>query len=581
MKGWKIGTIAALGGSTLALAMLIGLAGARADELSDLKANQDLLQQRLDQLSQAPGYPYGTAPPAAGAPVTAGSFPRSFLIPGTDTSLRIGGFAQGSAVYYLNGVDTNGDSFGGSSNSQTCPDGEGANCALPSIPLDLHGQNIAGNIQNYSVQGNGHSRGTYFQVDARLSQFLFDARTPTPWGEAKAFISMDFASTAPGNDTTYSNLTGVSSGWIPRLREAYGSLGGLLIGQTLGPFRDITSEGEFLTSGDEGYAGRARTPQIKYTWSGLPYGMTIAVAAANPVSEGITPLGGYYEDTTDIPTIVGCSSTATAALTTTLSTVACLGSAAAYNPFQDVMPDWSATWRTDQPWGHVQLGGALRENTMNDGKGLNLNTIGGGGYLSGDFRPFYTWQGSSMAKDDLGWGVGYGPGIGSLISDCYAVATNWGVGATAVSSNINGGTTAAGAANSLVVQDNNRALYDAGVKVRNIDCFGAHIDALHWWTDQLRTNLTGGVTYQGVDTALIQGTNCISTVAAGSFANANCGAGGSTSANKYLFLGVANLIWSPVSFVDLGVEYAYGHRVTTGNLRGDANVLSASMKVKF
>jgi hypothetical protein len=44
----KIATIAALGGSTAALAMLTGLAGARADEL---QYNQQLLNSRLDPLA--------------------------------------------------------------------------------------------------------------------------------------------------------------------------------------------------------------------------------------------------------------------------------------------------------------------------------------------------------------------------------------------------------------------------------------------------------------------------------------------------------------------------------------------------
>ena len=48
MKARKYGTIAALGGSTAALAMLTGLAGARAD---DLQVNQQLLNTRVDQLA--------------------------------------------------------------------------------------------------------------------------------------------------------------------------------------------------------------------------------------------------------------------------------------------------------------------------------------------------------------------------------------------------------------------------------------------------------------------------------------------------------------------------------------------------
>ena len=40
-----------LGLSAAAVMMVTGLASARADELSDLRANQQLLQDRLDQLS--------------------------------------------------------------------------------------------------------------------------------------------------------------------------------------------------------------------------------------------------------------------------------------------------------------------------------------------------------------------------------------------------------------------------------------------------------------------------------------------------------------------------------------------------
>jgi hypothetical protein len=80
-------TMAALG-ALIALATLLTCGpGARADELSDLRANNELLQQRLDQLSQTPNNP-DLVP---GAPLARGSFPRSFLIPGTDTSIRVGG----------------------------------------------------------------------------------------------------------------------------------------------------------------------------------------------------------------------------------------------------------------------------------------------------------------------------------------------------------------------------------------------------------------------------------------------------------------------------------------------------------
>ena len=85
---------------TLALAMLVGLAGARADPASDLQADQRLLSQRLDQLA-AGGLQPGAGPylgteqnQAAGSAVVGGSFPRSILIPGTETSIKFSGTAM-------------------------------------------------------------------------------------------------------------------------------------------------------------------------------------------------------------------------------------------------------------------------------------------------------------------------------------------------------------------------------------------------------------------------------------------------------------------------------------------------------
>ena len=91
---------------------------ASADELADLRANQELLQRRVDQLAQA-GPSVGPGP---GGPVMSGSFPRSFVIPGTEVSLRVGGQGVGSVVWYLKGAAVGGALNGQGSFNETYVD---------------------------------------------------------------------------------------------------------------------------------------------------------------------------------------------------------------------------------------------------------------------------------------------------------------------------------------------------------------------------------------------------------------------------------------------------------------------------
>src|SRR5438067_7124559 len=97
------GIVPAIGWSLPVFVLATGLSIARADELADLRANQELLQRRIDQLAQVPPPPPPGGPAGPGGPVMAGSFPRSFVIPGTEVSLRIGGQGVGSVLWYLKG----------------------------------------------------------------------------------------------------------------------------------------------------------------------------------------------------------------------------------------------------------------------------------------------------------------------------------------------------------------------------------------------------------------------------------------------------------------------------------------------
>jgi hypothetical protein len=225
----------------------------------------------------------------------------------------------------------------------------------------------------------------------------------------------------------------------------------------------------------------------------------------------------------------------------------CSGSSAFFNAGQNQAPDFIARWRIEQPWGHLQIGTVVRDITLNDGEFLHRSWIGYGGAISGNF---FTW-----GKDNLTWGVAAGDGTGQMISSMGtgAVATNF------------GGILAGQAFNGLDSRSffsTNRRLYDSAVSGTPIFTWGARAGYQHWWTPQLRSTVDFSIHHSDVNTFYIQ-------------------ASGRGSNNKEVSLAHANLIWSPVAFVDLGIEGAWGHRVTVANTKGDAWTLQTSMKFRF
>src|SRR5258705_6976662 len=161
---------------------------ATADELADLRANQELLQRRIDQLAQAGPAAFPAPAGGPGGPVLAGSFPRSFVIPGTEVSLRVGGQGVGSVVWYMKGHAVGGALNGQGSMNETYMDGQGGTGNLPSIPLNTHTfSNTAAPV------GFAHSRSSEWDFSGKQTRFFLDARTPSPYGEVKAYIEMDFS----------------------------------------------------------------------------------------------------------------------------------------------------------------------------------------------------------------------------------------------------------------------------------------------------------------------------------------------------------------------------------------------------
>src|SRR5215472_14205736 len=413
-----LGSAAAIGGIGAAIAFLAGPPAARADELADLRANQELLQKRIDQLSQAapgsvpipgqyvPGFGPPTGPAGPNQPVVSGSFPRSFLVPGTDTSIRIGGFANVTAQWYASGANQGGSLNGqGGINNNTFFDGPGGTGNLPNIPLN---------------NTPSHSRSNAFDRSPRTSRLLFDARTPTAWGEIKAYIEFDFAYN--NTNVIQSNNQGTAMSEFGRLRKAYGTFAGFEGGVDTGIAHDGDADPE-LIDGTTTSAGRLRTTLLKYTYAG-PFGTVWTAGLEQPDATISTPFGKNDIDTQEITGITECSVTGNTIPNLPVTT-ACLRSFAFFDPLQATMPEYVATARTNQPWGHLQIGGVLREQTLNDGQYLFQQFLGAAGTISGDVHPFSGAPGP-LGKDDLGYEFIAGNNSGNQVQNGAGVATNFG-----------------------------------------------------------------------------------------------------------------------------------------------------------
>jgi len=550
--------MAAIGGPIAAVSLLIGSPASRADELADLRANQELLQKRIDQLSQAPpqaapfvpGFGPETIAKPTGLPVSGGSFPRSFLIPGTDTSLRIGGFANLNVLWYINGASQSSQLNGqGGINNQTFFDGQGGTGNLASIPL------------NNSIN---RSRGESFDMSPRVSRLLFDARTPSAWGEIKAYLEMDFAY---NNTNVIQNSASASTqSFFTRLRKAYGTFDGFEGGVDNGIMHDADADPELADFGGGATSnGRGRESQVRYTYQG-PYGTVFVVGGENPVPRLNGPFGEVNIDNNQIPGIAACSVTGSGGTLSALtpSSNACLSNGAFFSPLRQTMPEWVATARVNQPWGHLQIGGVIRTDNLDDGQYLNRTFVGYGGTISGDVHPFSGNPGP-LGKDDLGYMFCSGVEMGNQCGNAPGVVTNFGapifvngVGLVNPLTNVNWNQNinARVPVNGIIV----RQAYDRLVNTSSPSTYGAQIWYQHWWTENLRSTLELSGIWNAFNTQIL---------------------GQGTANNKLLAIGHANLFWSPVAFVDFGLEFARGHRVTVANFKGDANTVQGEFRVRF
>lgn len=299
-----------------------------------------------------------------------GSFPGSFLIPGTNTSLKVGGYAKVDYQY----DESTAQNFTGN--------GVGSAADVAIIPLN---DNISGSAVNPQASIHGASR-----ITAAESRFNFETRTPTGYGELKTFIEGDFegvSGVTPGNTFEFNSDRSAFA-----LRFAYGTLGPLLAGQYLSLFEDQAALVETLDFGGAiGVSGPLRQPQFRYVYS-VGNGLTFAASLENPQ---------------------------TMVISTTENNVNVENGTSTFGLVQgEKAPDFVGAVIFSQGPGHIALRGVVRDlydhgpaNALNASAvtPAQASTIGWGTGISADLHVF--------GPDDIIFQANGGDGIGRYISN--------------------------------------------------------------------------------------------------------------------------------------------------------------------
>jgi hypothetical protein len=241
----------ALLGSGAAFAVIAASLPASAGDIDEMRAQIQALQDKIAKIEVQEQR--RVAPAAA---VEAGSKPKSWKLPGTNTSMNIGGFAILQFDYDLNGISSYGP----------------ANAPVDGSP-------------NANRQGN-------FDLNARQSRVFISTSTPTDWGDLVTHIEFDMnGSGGDGISTTRAAEYNSGQGAALRMRKAYGSLGPVLAGQETTTFF-VPGAGERTDVATPFVGGSAfRLGMVKYTHS-FGGGTMLQVAIEDNIGVGETAAAG-------------------------------------------------------------------------------------------------------------------------------------------------------------------------------------------------------------------------------------------------------------------------------------------------
>jgi hypothetical protein len=173
--------------------------------------------------------------------------PGVFKIPGTESTIKFYGYVQ---------LDTTLDLKG------RIEETEDADWAVftPGVPL------------NNSIEAKRKKPQLY--MTARTSRFGVQTSTPSKYGPIGVKLEGDFNAPNAFQGETFTNSM------LYRVRHAYGTVGGLLVGQTWSTFCDLNSYADTVDFNGPANTTLVRNPMIRYTFD-LGSGLSLAVAAEN------------------------------------------------------------------------------------------------------------------------------------------------------------------------------------------------------------------------------------------------------------------------------------------------------------
>ncbi|HEX4056065.1 MAG TPA: hypothetical protein VHX86_17520 [Tepidisphaeraceae bacterium] len=478
-------------------------------------------------------------------PAAAQAPPGFLLLPGTNTSLLITGQVGTRLIY---------------DSAQTGTPGfyELQADALVPIFIGVGPQSLA----NTSSTGSIHLSST----DANIG---FITSTQTAWGPLETVLIL---AAANNGDTAYAppGLPNFSTAVSPLL--GFANIGPLMIGLNTSLFGDDdanpTSDMMNEPLGVAGVVGEI-IPSMRYTWKG-PGGFSIAGAVENAVSEGVVSYpGGSGFGNFDNVLFPG----------SVYQNLGNVHESGIYGPDQvwsqgslngnEYVPNFVLKARLDQPWGHIALGAVITE--LNSSCDINCSAAGYGNTAvipaSAGTMPDVSKTGwglnltghlNTFGKDKLMGGAFVGQGLGTYMGD-YGAQVGIAMG-----------------------QNPATGAYIAEIPTE----WGVFAAYKHFWTDQLRSTITGGYSQVQNESSTYCGGQALAVC--NSVANFSAALVNGVVAQDQHWSISANLIWSPVNNVDLGVQAIYYHVQTdqanfinSGNNEGHDLRIEAGGAIRF